>query len=443
MVAIELPEYPTDIEFEEFISAFFNIGGYYIERNLIEKDVEQVLELDIISTNYNETPPGLLLIEVKSGGWGFPDIFKLRGWMDYLNLEKGALIAHKEKRNIDFLKQRGRSLAIQVIIISDFNKADKSLHTILKYKKIEDFDLTMWRYSYWVERNLLKRLKEKKIANPDLMCYQIIDDYLFEVNSGIFFTENIVEKLMRLYSAYRRYPHISARCGNELIGDDFEAYCTEIPTEIFKDTFYKCSYTDIQLSTFVEHRARLAILKNAIDYLIYSKAGIKNKIEDKSCLTFEGPDFSYQSTSFDYLPSTFKKGLEKISSHKYYYKYPVFWQWFTWVFGGFILKDYKKEDFQLLSEKTGIPIEEIPNALRSYQLLFPIQGGWFLELANSNIIVMKMFPIPFMGIGANFRRLYYSTNHDYHDLKLKGMHTLRDLGKWNNLTLKVLREEVS
>jgi propanediol utilization protein len=42
------------------------------------------------------TPPEIQLIEVKSGNWGFPDIFKLRGWMDYLNINKGVFIAKRE-----------------------------------------------------------------------------------------------------------------------------------------------------------------------------------------------------------------------------------------------------------------------------------------------------------------------------------------------------------
>ena len=441
MASISLSEYPTDIEYEEFISAFLNIGGYYIERNLIEKDIEQVLELDIISTNYNENPPIILLIEVKSGGWGFPDIFKLRGWLDYLKLSHGAIIANKGKRNLNFFKQRGESLEIKIYISPKFENTGGELRDLTGNVNIDNNDLTIWRYSYWVERNLLKRLKEKKALFHDLVCYQTIDEYLFEINSGIFFTENIIEKLTRLYAAYRKYPHISAKCGNELIGNDFNEDCKEIPSGVYKDTFYVCKYTDIQISTFVEHRARMAILKNAIDYLIYSEIGITDKIEDKVYVTCKGPDFIYSKTLFDTLPSSFQKGLEKISTHDFYHRYPVFWQWFTWVFGGFILKDYKSEDFNLLSQKTGIPIEEIPNALESYQLLFPIQDGWFKELINSNIIVMKMFPIPFMGIGANYRKFNYSPNGAYPELKLQGIHTLNDLVKWNNLTVKVLKEE--
>ena len=105
MASISLPDLPKKTEFEEYVSAFFQSGGYYIERNIIERDVEEVLELDIITTNYNSSPPEIKLIEVKSGGWGFPDIFKIRGWMDYLNISEGALIVNEGKRDIDFYKK--------------------------------------------------------------------------------------------------------------------------------------------------------------------------------------------------------------------------------------------------------------------------------------------------------------------------------------------------
>ena len=81
MASVSLPELPKGKEFEEYISAFFQSGGNYIERSIIEREVEEVLELDIITTDYCSSTPEIKLVEVKSGGWGFPDLFKVRGWM--------------------------------------------------------------------------------------------------------------------------------------------------------------------------------------------------------------------------------------------------------------------------------------------------------------------------------------------------------------------------
>jgi len=177
----------------------------------------------------------------------------------------------------------------------------------------------------------------------------------------------------------------------------------------------------------------LAILKNAIDYKLYKDAGIGNKTENVKILG--------DITLMDFLPLSFKKGLDVISKHRYFHMYPIFWQWFMWLFGGFILKDYEEKEHEVLSQKTGIPIEEIPNALEAYQILFPRDDGWLTDLSpNSNIKMMKMFPVPFMGVGANYRRLLYTESRNFEDLNLTGMHTLNDLIKCNNLTVEVLKK---
>lgn len=103
------------------------------------------------------------------------------------------------------------------------------------------------------------------------------------------------------------------------------------------------------------------------------------------------------------------------------------------------MKDYEAKEYETLSRTTGIPIDEIPNALKSYEILFPRDGGWFMDLSpNSNIRMMRMFPVPFMGVGANYRRTLYTDTGKYEDLKLTGEHTRNDIVKWNNLTVDIL-----
>ena len=434
MASVSLPDLPKGKEFEEYISAFFQSGGNnYIERNIVEREVEEVLELDIVATDYCSSPPEIKLLEVKSGKWGFPDLFKVRGWMDYLNITKGVFVASKEEGNVDFFKEKAKGLNIDLVVIPDLSESKKVLSKFINNTAIEDIDISTWRFSYWVERNLLKRLNHKKKSHPVKKCFEALEDYYFKVNSGIFFTQNIVQKVDTLYSTFQEFPRISAKCGNELIGNNFDGEYDALPRQIYKDTYYDCSYNDIQISTFIEHRARLAILKNAIDYKLYKDAGIENKTENVKILG--------DITLMDFLPSSFKKGLDVISKHRYFHKYPIFWQWFMWLFGGFILKDYEEKEYEVLSQKTGIPTEEIPNALEAYQILFPRDDGWFMDLSpNSNIEMMKMFPVPFTGVGANYRRLLYTESGKFEDLNLTGMHTLNDLIKWNNLTVEVLKK---
>ena len=103
------------------------------------------------------------------------------------------------------------------------------------------------------------------------------------------------------------------------------------------------------------------------------------------------------------------------------------------------MEDYKDSDYKLLSLKSGIPAGEIDNALAAYGKLFPFNGGWFKEgNSNSNITILKMMCVPFMGIGVNMRIRNYSTSKDLSDLKLTGNHTHNDLVAWNNMTVSIL-----
>ena len=434
MASVSLPDLPKGKEFEEYISAFFQCGGFYVERNLVEREEkEELLELDIVATNYGGDTPESLVVEVKSGNWGFSDIFKVKGWLDYLGYTQGLLLTNKPKEKTEFYEEKANDIGVKLLQIHDLSKASEFLKQIVPSDKLTDVDFSTWRFSYWVERNLLRYIKnQKKKFYPDKRCYQKLDEYYFLLNSGIFFTRNIVSRVDKLYRTFQDFPRISARCGSELAGESFDNRIDKLPNKIFSDTYYDCKYNAIQISTFVEHRARLALLKNAIDYLL----GKSNKEEKKTS------GLNFDKLRFSWLPDSFKEGMKQLEKHEYFYKYPVFWQWFMWIFGGFILNDYIEQEYEILSQKSSIPAEEIPNALESYQILFPRDDGWFMDLSpNSNIKLMKMFPVPFMGIGANYRRLLYTDAKKFEDLKLTGTHTLNDLIKWNNLTVTVLKNE--
>lgn len=415
------------------------LGGYYIERNIIERDIEEVLELDILLTSYDTTPPAITMVEAKSGGWGFPDLFKVSGWMQYLYIPRAIFITDREKDNMDFFKKKAERLNIELIVIPSLDDSKEVLSKILPElapNNIDDNDIECWRFSYWAERRLLKRLTYKKKSHPDKKCFKALANYYYETNSGIFFTDNIIERVDKLYSVFMDSPHITAKTGHELIGDDFDDEYEKLPDKTYQDTFFKCKNTDIHICTFLEHRARLAILKSAVDYKLYKDAGVASKTNDviRSIL---GLEFHL----IDSLPGSFKHGLDTISKHKYFRRYPVFWQWFMWIFGGFILKDYEEKEYAILSKKTGIPVNEIANAFASYQVLFPLDDGWFTDLSpHSEVKIMKMFPVPFMGVGANYRRGLYLKNEEdpISSLEVSGRWTKNDLIKWNNLLVEVL-----
>src|SRR5206468_3160907 len=73
-MTITLPADPSEAQYEDFVAAFLLAGGYFIEPRLKFRDNGvELLELDVVATPANEKYLDRILVEAKSGGWGFAD----------------------------------------------------------------------------------------------------------------------------------------------------------------------------------------------------------------------------------------------------------------------------------------------------------------------------------------------------------------------------------
>lgn len=435
---IELPDTPRHEEFEDFVAAYFNSSQFYVDKRLImrqkaEGDISEILELDLFVTDYNSNPPDTRLIEAKSGDWSMRDIFAVRGWMDFLGLDKAALVYTGKKTMTEAHSRVGDQISVKLIQILDFDNAEESLRALGLNTNIDPADTTMWRYAHWVEQSIIELIKKKKKSHKETERFKVMDNYIDEINNRTFFSARILDRAQRLYSFYRNNPRLSSKVAHESLGDAFGAEYSDIPSTLFSDTFYDCKLTDLQLSTYVEHRARLAVLKSLVDFCVWEKAGDSVKTNTKRKLL--GMDVDVRS----WLPQNYLDALEQIKNEQYCHLYAVFWQWFLWVFGGFILMDRIEEEYEILADKTGIPLGHIDEAFRAYERLFENPNGWF-KTTNANVRVLKMFSVPFMGVGANYRRVKYASGSEFGNLKFDNEYTLRDLIRWNNLACDVLRK---
>lgn len=196
---------------------------------------------------------------------------------------------------------------------------------------------------------------------------------------------------------------------------------------------------------------------NPVDVAQYSatlnRLYVIKAIVDYSLLQPEDNNL-YQKTLDELLKSSLfrniSEGIDWVKQQKNYTLYPYFWQIFIFVFGGFFLLDKKKEEYEYLSNLTGIPIDEIDTALEFWEKLFPIKKGWLHTVSNeSNIYELKMIPAPVRGIGVNFRlHLYASENmktieERFDNIKniLTGLYTYDNIVGWNNQTYELLRRD--
>ncbi len=430
---VTLPIEPKDKELEEYLTSYFQAAGYFTERNIIEREATEVLELDTILYDYSAVLPKSILIEIKSGGWGFPEIFKIFGWKHYLSIDQPVFITStsKESKAIDeYYIKKSHEIGVNLVIVKELKNTQLYIKDLIRDTTVEMLDISNWRYAYWIERKLIKRLISQKKSAQGVERYKIMAEYYHNINNVAFFTDNILDRLSDIYKQFQKYSGLTSRVANEIAGVGFE--CGEIPHDIFTKTFYRCEINDLTTATYLEYRSRLSVLKNVCDYIIYKRL---DPDSEKAKETFK--ILGYEASKFMLLPSEMRDRIESLRGHEYIHLYPVFWQWFQWFFGGFILNDYKEREYELFSNKTGLPIDQIDHAFEAYHIIFPT-NSWFVNNSVSNISSLKMFPPVFMGKGADYRKKFYTEDNEYNSLTLTKEHTLDDLIRWNNCVVDFL-----
>lgn len=424
----QLAEIPRGKELEDFVAAMLQCTGHFLEKNVEEPNV---LELDIVATRYADAGPSRRLFEVKEGPAQFSDIFKVLGWMTYLGIDQGAFVTANapESHSLEFFTSRCEQVGMKFVLIEDhtnaaqvfeaagFGAADERLHAI-------------WRFSMWVERNLMRGLRLYTARHPQMQAPREALNYYKLINNGIFMTRDAVERVEKLYEAFQEHPRLTAAAAQELGGGAFDPETTQTASAEMREALFQGRHILLQACMYLEHRARLSLLKATIDYL--AEGG---PVRDNGDGTFT-VDFRITD-----LPNSFAHGLEQIGRQPYYRLYPAFWQTFLWGWGGLLIADRLEDDYSGLSEQTGIPINGIPTALQSFDLLFPTLNGWLRNVTNTTYSLITMVPAPFQGLGA-WQRLLRSGHEEYPQLGLSGDYTTQHLVRRHNQLVTLLNDEL-
>lgn len=428
--SISLPEIPKNKEYEDFIAAILQSGGYYLERGIIHRIKQDVLELDIVSTKFSKGNVVRAISEIKSGSWGLPDIFKIRGWLDYLKLDKASFVVQIPNQEMEISKDIASKINVTLIDNQNLDCSELLNAYSISKEHVKDEIIESYRYAFALEAEMVIYLRSRVKSEPEKVGFQKLEKYLFDINSNSFFVNKPVDRINKLFISFIENKNITARIGKEIKGNAYPDSGNDltIDKELFNSLFYEAKDRSVlYVALYAELLARIAILKSCIEDIIVGN-----------------PDNFIERLKHFILPSNIKNGLKELQKEPYSYLYPYFWQVFVYLFGGFILNDKKEEEYELLSSITQIPVENIPDAFNAFDKLFPLNEGrkWLIQQPNSNITVMQFFPYPLSGIGANFRRMRYKNENDdsYDNLakQLTGVHTIKDVIKWNNLAYKFL-----
>ena len=144
----------------------------------------------------------------------------------------------------------------------------------------------------------------------------------------------------------------------------------------------------IQACLYVEHRARLYIIKSLVDYWLAKQRG-ELEARQNGVLKVGG---KVVWTAPDALTSAMTASLDELSAAKSFRLFPVFWQVFLWSWGGFLTLEDCIREFAALEEETRVPVAEIPIALSVFDRIFPITNGWFRELDLRKVLILTPPP---------------------------------------------------
>jgi len=430
----KLPDVPQGKELEDYVAGLLQCASYFVEKNIVERGTAEVLELDMVATCYVGGLPQRLLFEVKSGDWGFSDIFKLLGWKTYMGpgkIDRAYFVATglSADKPIDFFKEKCEQLGIFLLAVNDPGNIEQALRdTRIISNQCNETDHALWRYSLWIERLMVNVVAESRRSEQGKKGPGEVYNYQELVKNGIVLTGDVRERVAALYKAHFDHQWLAKAVAAELDGAMYDANSTPEEGEHWQKALYDCEYPLIQAALYYQHKARLSILKSAVDYACLKRAGALPEQKVIKFLNFEIPIHT--------MPPNFHKTVEVIQSIESYENIPALWQTFLWKWGGFFLADKEHDERSKLAEEVGMPLDAVNRALELFDDLFPVDGGWFTEVQGTKII--KLFPCPFRGIGAAMR-LSQVESEDYDSFKsTQYPYCHVNLSRWHNSAAKLL-----
>lgn len=448
ITTLALNSLPTDYDFEDYISAQLLLGGYTLDRSIHEKvaGAGEIFEVDVITHQYCNNDEKRLL-EIKSKGWDMDDLFKTGGRLRYLEIPSGAFVIQNkiDKKKYDGWKSAMKRMDISMVYAGKNNPTDTELDMTELYTefgiKAENIDKAMLasiRFSYNAERYMKSRVSQLN-KSQHKAGLAALWDFSNAIQDISFEDENPLNRLHRTFDLFKKYNHISARLDYEQLHGTFPEVdvCTAFESGRVRGYMLNViDYVPVNYAMFLEQRLRLYILQSCVEYLVMPK---QYQTQFEKFLN---------NLNYNALTGNITLGIEYLNQKCPNFRlYPRLWQLFTYMMGGFLLTDLIDKEINLLSNISGVPFDEVRHALNVYDILFPIASKWIRPINYSHIERLNMMPAPLMGIGANFRRMYYRDDDteegsSYNALKqkLSNDYTFSNLLKWNQAAFHLLKK---
>jgi hypothetical protein len=414
----EIPGAGDDLE--DYVAALFQSSGYYVEKSLIERDPDDILELDLVASRYSRESTRRLLAEVKGGKWGYSDIFKIAGWLQYLGIHEGCFLVKKPDEHLSKMRDRVARLGVSLVHFDDFSRASETFQAAGLGEPMSPSVVELWRYSYAAERKYLEVVASRSKSEKSQVGPQEAQRYYRLIKDGTFFAQSPAESLKLLYDAYMQHPKFTAANASEMDGSGYDPQGSNERSGTFAEALIQHRHPYLHACMYLTHRARLSILKAAVDHIVSTPDGSNDALAD--------------------LPASLQSAVEWLRGQPSFWLYATFWQQLLWGLGGFVIDELLDREYDLMSTFSGIPQGEIPTALQAFDKFFPRPNGWFRVVGPTSIRQLVLMPIVFKGLGAHCRWEHYMRREEersFSRLVSQG-YSAKDLTTWNNRAVEFL-----
>ena len=424
---IRLPEKPSAKQYEDLLAACLTGLGYFVETRVhLRENSCDVLELDVVATPSGDNFKNRILFEAKKGGWGFSDLFKIYGWMTYLEISEGCVVHHDEidSRISKAIEKIGSEIKVRRCHLTIGEDTKDLVELAPLCRTIDDALLKKtvligW-YQQIAQRLCFSEFLKYSKTNKSSSLMDKARKYL-EATESTFFEKRAIKRVHKLYDAY-------TSCGN--VSGDFVDECSRRKgadkTKIWDKLNNKHDMPWLQYIMLLEHKARISVIKNAISHVLDDQTRI---------IKFGDIEIDYNKILEGMTPSNFRKGMEKLQENPYALRVPFLLQIFIELFGGFYINE--DEDIELISNISGIHKEWVLKSIYLYDDFFPINRGWFYEV--DNMIRMKMVPGFMRGAGCFLRKEFYGFDNYSEKYSSKVSYILV---QWHNALYKILESEL-
>jgi hypothetical protein len=397
-----LPADPKNLMYEDFVGAWLSALGYFTEmriRQFIEK--QNVLELDSVISNVAD-PPDRMLVEAKSGSWGFADVFKVYGWRSYLGIPRGFVVAKtapdatKLKLGAEvFAKTDVTALSVTPAAVPWDGAIAPALALDEATRKLV---LEVAWHSRVGSRHAKWRFEQMAKTNGEDELFQRARAYDYAVEAS-FFATTARQRIEQLYAAFKESPLLTGQFVDRIV--EKKGFKTD---DVYAALHDSAQRPDIQHVMALEHRARILIVRHALD--------IVPPADD------EEPAWKAFRRG---LPKRFREGLDHLRTLDYRTRVPYLLQVFFEYFGGMYTEAC---DLALLGRITGLATDQVVEGIAVLDVFFPSgddedEWSWCFKSHGDRLTRLKMCPAFVRGAGALMHRL--AGQHDaFEHLNVRG-----------------------